>query len=289
MLDISAFINFVFEHPLILLGFIILIVAIVKGAGLIQAIIAGLFFDAIDFVLSMGDNFVFGAGVAGADVGDLIAGLIIFVFVWRAAGFGWAVLACLEAWNFFVGSIPGVGEIPEFITGSLPSVSAIFVMKRLEYQGLIGKIKEKYEQITEPFREKGLADEEQDRVDHMNKEIDRIERIAGKLNYKKAIAEAEQLLGEENKVAEEEIDAEEQGVEDELIRDLGEGDIDTNEAQRKRRMLQNAKQRAREGDINSGENEIYKVKKGLKNREREAKDRKRQEKRDNQEEQREAA
>ncbi len=79
----------------------------------------------IDGGISFADNFVFGAGVMGIDIGDVVAGIILYQMEVGKVGMFWASIIFLEACNFGLGLIPGIGEVFEVIFGLIPSATII--------------------------------------------------------------------------------------------------------------------------------------------------------------------
>ena len=79
----------------------------------------------IDGGISFADNFLFGAGAVGIDIGDVIAGIMLYKREVGRVGKLWASVIFLEACNFGLGLIPVIGEVFEVIFGLIPSATII--------------------------------------------------------------------------------------------------------------------------------------------------------------------
>ncbi len=139
----------IFGNPIawIIAGFI-LIAIIYFLKSYITALASSLFYDyIIDCALSFADNFIAGAGLAGADIGDLAAGIIIFMRYHKQLGLGWALLCAAEAANFGFSLIPGIGEPIEWLFNFFPIISIIVMIKQSQANSIKNSINEYYDYI----------------------------------------------------------------------------------------------------------------------------------------------
>lgn len=114
------------------------------------ALLSSLFYDyVIDAALSFADNFVAGIGLAGADIGDVIAGAIIFMRYHKQIGWQWALVCGLEAANFGLSIIPGIGEPLEWFFNFFPVISIVVMIKQYNANNTYNSIKECYDFIKQ--------------------------------------------------------------------------------------------------------------------------------------------
>lgn len=112
------------------------------------ALFTSLFFDyAVDAGLSFGDNLLGGVGLAGADVGDIAAGIILFMKYKKQVGWGWALLFFAEAANFGLSVIPGIGEGLEIIFNFFPLVTVVILWKQTQANQIYFPVKEYQEYL----------------------------------------------------------------------------------------------------------------------------------------------
>lgn len=121
--DIALPFGLGFQQVILIIGVILVIFFI-----FFRRYFSALFLDyVVDGCLSFADNFVFGAGLVGLDIGDWIAAIIIFSKEKKISGKGVAMLAAWEATNFLpVSLIPGIGEVVETFLGFFP---AVFILR----------------------------------------------------------------------------------------------------------------------------------------------------------------
>ncbi len=123
----------------------ILLFVIYMLKSYITALFSSLFYDyVIDGALSFADNFVAGAGLVGADIGDLIAGIILFLRYYKQIGWKWALLCAAEAVNFGLSLIPGIGEPIEWFFNLFPIISIVVMIKQYNANSTYNSIKEYY-------------------------------------------------------------------------------------------------------------------------------------------------
>ncbi len=101
------------------------VVMLIISAIFFRRSFSGLIYDyAVDGALSFADNFLFGLGLIGIDIGDWIAAFLIFKKERKISGKAVALFCAWEATNFLpVSFIPVVGEIVEFFTNLCPTVT----------------------------------------------------------------------------------------------------------------------------------------------------------------------
>ncbi len=121
------------QNPLFLVFFLFIIVALLYAfRSYIGPLLTALVFDyGVDAGLSLADDFV-GAGLAGVDVGDWVAAVILFTKYRGQVGTGWAILFAAEAANFGLSFIPGIGEGIELFFSAVPIVSLVIFYKQYE-------------------------------------------------------------------------------------------------------------------------------------------------------------
>lgn len=143
--------------------------------------LGALFLDyVVDGLGSFLDNLI-GIGIMGLDVGDFIAGIIIFFRFRKSVGNLWAFIALLEAWNFFLGFIPGVGEVFETIFGFIPAVTLLTLFFSKEDKAKEeGKSLEKNLEIA---KNEGIETEE-------GKSLEKIKKLLEKRNFVEALENA---------------------------------------------------------------------------------------------------
>ena len=121
------------QNPLFLLFLLFIVVAFLYAfRSYIGPLLTALFFDyVIDAGLSFADDVV-GAGLAGVDIGDWVAAVILFTKYREQVGTGWAILFAAEAANFGLSFIPGIGEGIELLFSAVPIVSLVIFYKQWE-------------------------------------------------------------------------------------------------------------------------------------------------------------
>ena len=137
-------------YSLIIGGVIILVLGLVFNKYK-----SALFLDLLDLVLSFLDNFLAGAGLAGFDIGDLVAAIIIYSHEKKYVGKKWALFVAWEALNFLpLGLIPVFGEVLETILGFVPTV---FIVRLLfSKQGKAEKLDSNLEKEEDLLEKDGL-------------------------------------------------------------------------------------------------------------------------------------
>lgn len=131
------------QNPLFLLFLLFIIVAFLYAfRSYIGPLVTALFFDyVIDAGLSFADDLI-GVGLTGIDVGDWVAAVILFTKYKGQVGNAWAILFALEAANFGLSFIPGIGEGFELLFSAVPIVSLVIFYKQYEANQFYYPIKE---------------------------------------------------------------------------------------------------------------------------------------------------
>lgn len=97
--------------------------------------------DFIDGLLSIADEFI-GIGITGIDVGDWIAGGILFWNYRPIVGWKLAALFALEAANFFISFAPVFGGYVEIFFNFFPIVSLVILYKQYQANQIYDDIKD---------------------------------------------------------------------------------------------------------------------------------------------------
>lgn len=129
---------------------VILIIILYSLRSYFGAVIQSLFFDfGIDAGVSELDNFLSGIGLTGLDLGDFSAGFLIFFKYKKQLGIFWAFFLALEACNFFLGFIPGIGEGIETLFNFFPAITFIVLFKQWQANQIYQPVKEYYEYLSQ--------------------------------------------------------------------------------------------------------------------------------------------
>jgi flagellin-specific chaperone FliS len=140
-----------------------------------SALMSSLFYDyVIDGALSFADNFIAGIGLTGLDIGDAIAGIIIFMRYYKQLGWQWALICGLEAANFFFSFIPVIGEPIEWFFNFFPIISIIVMIKQYHANSTYTSIKGYYDFI---------AEEDSAAAEKWKGAVDKIKQYFESLNY----------------------------------------------------------------------------------------------------------
>ena len=139
------------------------------------ALLSSLFYDyVVDGALSFADNFVAGAGLVGFDIGDWIAGIIIFMRYYKQLGKGWALICALEAANFGLSLIPGIGEPIEWFFNFFPIITIVVMIKQYNANTINNSIQEYYNYIQ---------NEDNDAAEQWKGAVDKIKQYYDSLDY----------------------------------------------------------------------------------------------------------
>ncbi len=158
----------------VVIGFILLFI-IYMLKSYFTALFSSLFYDyIIDGALSFADNFLYGAGIVGLDIGDLVAGIIIFMRYYKQLGWGWALLCGLEAANFGLSLIPGIGEPIEWFFNFFPIISLVVMIKQYSANSTKNTIQEYYSY---------LQSEDSDAAEKWKGTIEKIQQYYDSLDY----------------------------------------------------------------------------------------------------------
>ncbi len=140
-----------------------------------------LFYDyVVDLGLSTLDNFLGGAGLAGLDVGDWVAAVIIFWHERKITNTWVALLVAWEATNFIpLSFIPVVGEGLEIFFNFFPAVTVgRFLFAKYEAAKME---KEKLKELSETAKQEGVKTDDQketvEEVDELIKEDDPVDAL----------------------------------------------------------------------------------------------------------------
>jgi hypothetical protein len=107
----------------------------------IGAVLSSLFYDyGIDAAFSFAD-LLLPVSVAGIDIGDWIAAGIIYLRYRKQVGGIWAFIFALEACNFFLSFVPGIGEFFEWGFNLFPIISFVIVYKQYKADSVYNNIK----------------------------------------------------------------------------------------------------------------------------------------------------
>ena len=113
-------------------------------------VIQSLFFDfGVDAGASELDNLLGGVGLTGLDLGDFAAGFLIFFRYKKQLGTVWAFFLALEACNFFLGFIPGIGEGIETFFNFFPAITFVVLWKQYQANQIYQPVREYYEYLKE--------------------------------------------------------------------------------------------------------------------------------------------
>lgn len=182
-----------FTNPLfwIFLG-ILSIVVLYSLRSYFTALLTALFFDyAVDAGLSFSDNLLGGVGFAGGDIGDLAAGILLFMKYRKQVGWGWALLFFAEAANFGLSVIPGIGEGIEMFFNFFPLVTIVIMWKQSQANAIYFPIKE-YQEY--------LKNENPEMSQRIEGEVKRMEALYTASDYQELLKEGkgfrESLFGE---------------------------------------------------------------------------------------------
>lgn len=109
-----------------------------------------------DGALSFADNFLFGAGAVGLDVGDWVGAIILFKTEKKICGTPVALFVAWEATNFLpISLIPVVGEVVEVIFNLFPAATIGRMMYSKEKDAK--KAEKKYEDNIEAAKTLGIG------------------------------------------------------------------------------------------------------------------------------------
>ncbi len=163
-------------------------------AGIVLALVAlyfvfrgfgALFLDyVVDGAMSFADELL-GIGIAGLDVGDWIAAVIIFVNERKRTGNFVAGLAAWEATNFLpLSFIPGVGEVIEVITNFFPAVTILRMF--FDREKIARKKEEEFKEYMELMEQLGIEGD-------VKKEHKKFRELMKKDNFVEAASKAKKL------------------------------------------------------------------------------------------------
>lgn len=137
---------------------LIILAVLVLSAILFRRYFSALIYDYVfDGIFSFIDNFIFGLGLIGFDIGDWVGAFFIFTKQKKILGVAVALLVAWEATNFFpLSLIPGVGEAIEVFFNLFP---AVFIATLLfNKYGAAIKEKLKLEAIISILEQLGLSE-----------------------------------------------------------------------------------------------------------------------------------
>ncbi len=234
-MDINALIESIVQNPMLIAVLVVLIILLIKGQSILSALFTGLLLDGLDFFLSNLDT-LFGGGM-GLDVGDILAGLIMSIIIYKTVGRKKALFAGFEAINFGLGFIPVIGEVPEQFFGIFPMVTILLILESWKYTTLHKEIKEKLQLIEEPKREQAIAGEEQteikEQIEYLKQELKETEKLAKKHKLQEALLKAKNIRMQLDMIGKEELNSEREQVEQEIVRAAAQGALTEEEALRK--------------------------------------------------------
>ncbi len=178
------------------------IILIIVGVLVISAIFFRRYFSALiyDYVidggLSFADNFLFGLGLIGLDIGDWIAAFLIFKKERKITGGAIAGFAAWEAANFLpISLIPVVGEAVEVFFNLFP---AVFISRLLFNKYSSAEKKEyKLEEEVSIAEQLGIGVSKEKKVlKKVKKLIGRADPVDALKESKKPVEEVSSKLGD---------------------------------------------------------------------------------------------